>query len=304
MAISFSQISHTFRAVSLLAVLVLGAAFPAAAADTCRAVVVRSAQLQPHLEVVRGLRDASECSVREVTLREDEGPEKILGKSPDVIIAVGTAALMKLKGITTIPIIYAMAVPSDALRMHAPNISGVSMDLAPAAHLAAMQGLFPDRKRIGVLYDPSHTDQFVQDAVKAASASGLELVLHQLRDPSRLSTALAALENKVDILWVLPDPTVITGGNTELLLRYSFQHSIPIFTFSRKYVEMGAVASVDVDPYDIGVQAGQLASRVRGSTGQVVEYARIGHVIVNTQIAFKMGLHPAERALRRATRID
>ena len=111
--------------------------------DQCRVVVVRSAHLQPHLEVVRGIKEALQCAVREMTLRDEEGPEKILAKSPDIVITVGTSGLKKLKEITTLPLIYAMAVPSEALRCQAANISGVSMDLSPASHLSAMHELFP-----------------------------------------------------------------------------------------------------------------------------------------------------------------
>jgi putative ABC transport system substrate-binding protein len=304
MASSFSRILHNPRWAVLASALVLGGFLPADAAETCRAVVVRSAQLQPHLEVVRGIRDVSLCSIREVTLQDGDGPEKVLARSPDVVIAVGTTSLRKLKGIISIPVIYAMTVPSEAMRMQAPNIAGVSMDIAPASHLAAMHSLFPDRKRIGVLYDPAHTGPFIEDALKAASAAGLELVLQQVRDASRLPAALSALENRADILWMLPDPTIVSGGNFELLLRHSFERSVPIFTFSRKYVEMGAVASLDMDPYDIGVQAGKLANRVQTGSAAATEYARTGHMIVNVQVMRKMGLHPAEQGMRRATRID
>ena len=125
-------------------------------------IVVRSADLQPHLEVVRGIKDACSCFVGEMTLRDGEGADKVLAKSPDLVIVVGTAGLRKLKEITSIPVIYAMAVPSEALSIHGKNISGVSMDLAPASYLKAMQDLFPDRKRVGLVYDPAQTGVYVK----------------------------------------------------------------------------------------------------------------------------------------------
>ena len=56
------------------------------------------------------------------------------------------------------------------------------------------------------------------------------------------------MQGKIDILWMLPDATVVTDETVELLLRFSFQHDVPMFSFSKKYVEVGAVASLDVDP--------------------------------------------------------
>jgi putative ABC transport system substrate-binding protein len=291
-------------AVVAMAVPAFWAAVPAYGADQCRVVVVRSAHLQPHLEVVRGIKQASNCSVREITLRDAEGTEKILAKSPDIVITVGTSGLKKLKEITTLPLIYAMAVPSEALSCQAANISGVSMDLSPASHLAAMRNFFPEKKRIGVVYDPRNTGAFIEDALKVARAAGLELISQQIHDPSKLSAALSALQNRIDIFWMLPDPTVVTAENVDLLLRFSFQETVPIFTFSRKYVEMGAVASMDVDPYDIGVQVGEMANRVKAGSGSIREYARTPRITVNRNIAGKMGFKITEEMVRKVRRIE
>lgn len=294
--------SQLLFAVVWAALLALGAF--ADAAETCRAVVVRSAQLQPHLEVVRGFKDASECSVREVTLRDNEGPEKVLAKSPDIVITVGTSGLMKLKAISTLPLVYAMAVPAEALRCQSPNISGVSMDLSPATHLAAMRQLFPGKKRIGVIYDPRQTGAFFEEAVKAARAAGLELISQQVDAPSRVPSVLATMKDRIDIFWMLPDSTVVTDENVELLLGYSFREAVPIFTFSRKYVDMGAVASLDLDPYDIGVQIGELANRVRAGSGPVREYARAPRLTLNRNVAEKMGFAITEEIIRKVKRIE
>jgi putative ABC transport system substrate-binding protein len=287
------------------AMLALCAVSPAAGADKCLAVVVRSVHLQPHLEVVRGLKESCECSLREVMLREEEGPEKVLAKSPDIIITVGTSGLKKLKEIgTTLPLVYAMAIPSEALRCQGANISGVSMDLSPESHLAAMRGIFPARKRIGAIYDPRHTGAFFEQARKAARASGVDLIAQHISDPAKLPAALAALQNRIDIFWMLPDPTVVTAENVDLLLRFSFQETVPIFTFARKYVDMGAVASLDSDPYDIGVQVGELANRIKAGSGPVREYARTPRITVNRNVAAKMGFTITAETVRKATGID
>jgi putative ABC transport system substrate-binding protein len=302
---SLSYFLNTIRPIALLAAVVLSVctAVPVDA-GSCSIVVVRSAQLQPHLEVVRGIRDACECSVREVTLRSNEGSEKVLAKSPNIVITVGTSGLKKLKEITTLPLIYAMAVPSEALRCQGANISGVSMDLAPASHVATMHDIFPDKRRIGVIYDPRNTGAFFEEAVKAARAAGLELISQQVHDPSRLPAALSAMRDRIDIFWMLPDPSVVTTENVDLLLRFSFQEAVPIFTFSRKYVDMGAVASLDLDPYDIGVQVGELANRLNAGSGAVREYARMPRLTVNRNVAGKMGIAIKEEIIRKVKKID
>lgn len=302
----FSYFPAFLRPVALLAAAVLSlcAALPARGEDDCRVVVVRSAQLQPHLDVVRGLKEASACTVREVTLRDDEGPDRIMDLSPDFVVTVGTSGLRKLKDIRAVPLIYAMAVPSEALRCDAPNISGVSMDLSPASHFASMRAVYPEKKRVGVIYDPRQTGAFLEEALKAAPAAGLELVSLKVQDPSKLPAALASLESKVDIFWMLPDATVVTAENLDLMLRFSFRSRVPIFTFSRKYVEMGAVVSVDLDPYDIGVQVAELAKRLNSGSGPARQYARRPHLTFNRTVAGKMGFPISEETMKKAKSID
>jgi putative ABC transport system substrate-binding protein len=99
---------------------------------------------------------------------------------------------------------------------------------------------------------------------------------------------------------MLPDATVVTGDTVELLLRFSFQHAVPIFSFSKKYVEMGAVASLDVDPYDMGVQAAEILSKVAAHHSDAIRvYARKSHLTVNKNVAAKMGLPIRDEVLKK-----
>jgi putative ABC transport system substrate-binding protein len=66
---------------------------------------------------------------------------------------------------------------------------------------------------------------------------------------------------------------------------------VPVFSFSRKYVDMGAVASLDVDPYDMGTQAAGIASRLIGHTAEPLRvYARKHELSINEIVAAKMGI--------------
>jgi putative ABC transport system substrate-binding protein len=99
------------------------------------------------------------------------------------------------------------------------------------------------------------------------------------------------MRNRIDILWMLPDPTVITPAMVEYLFQFSFQYNVPIFSFADKYVEMGAVAALVVDPHDLGVQAGEIVKTLSaGRKGPIRVYARNPRLMINTKMAEKMGL--------------
>jgi putative ABC transport system substrate-binding protein len=105
--------------------------------------------------------------------------------------------------------------------------------------------------------------------------------------------------NAVDVLWMLPDPTVAAPPMVEHLIRHSIRYRIPIITFSSKYLDMGAVASLDVDPHDMGVQAGELANAVaQGATPGGSRYARKPVLSVNRKAAEKMGVALNRAAMR------
>jgi len=116
-----------------------------------------------------------------------------------------------------------------------------------------------------------------------------------VRGSSGVPGALEGLRSSVDLLWMLPDPAVTTAESVEYLLRYSISRNVPVFTFSRKYVDMGAVASLDVDPYDMGVQVAELAKgAISGGRWGVHAHARKTRVTFNVKTAAKMGIKPAD----------
>jgi putative tryptophan/tyrosine transport system substrate-binding protein len=113
------------------------------------------------------------------------------------------------------------------------------------------------------------------------------------------------MQNKIDVLWMLPDPTVITTAMVDYLLQFSFQHNVPIFSFADKYVEMGAVASLVADPYAMGIQAGEIVNRLSAGRKDAVRvYARTPPLTINTKVAAKMGLTIRDEILKRANKIE
>jgi putative ABC transport system substrate-binding protein len=230
--------------------------------------------------------------VRELKLSAgDDVPEKVVRLRPDAVVAVGTGAFKQSAAVKDLPVIHLMVMPAEAARALRPNISGVNMDPAPADYFSAMAEVFPRTKRIGLVYDPRFMGAYVADAEKAARTMGISLVTRRVDSASAIPAALEDLRGKIDVLWMLPDPTVVATGTVELLLQYSFRTNVPVFSFSRKYVEMGAVASLDVDPYDMGTQAAGIARRMIGDAAEPMRvYARKHNLAINEIVAAKMGI--------------
>lgn len=284
-------------AASLIA---FAALFPGSA-NSFEVTVVKNADLKPYDDVLRGVKDACGCRVSEVRLSDEEGSQKILQSgSPDALVVIGTTVFKKTRTIRHLPLIYTMVMPSEAMHAEQPNISGVNMDISPASHLDTIQQVFPGVKRIGLLYDPRQTGAFVEEAARHADASGIVLVARVVNDTARIPVFLEEMRHKIDVFWMIPDITVVTAESVKYLLNFSFRHSLPVFSFSKKYVEMGAIASLDIDPYDMGVQAGEIVKKIsEGRTESVRVYARSPHLTINKKVAEKMGVSIRDHAARR-----
>ncbi len=263
-------------------------------------VVVKNADLKPYQEALRGLKKSCNCDVQEVRPGDEDVARSVLRRAPDAVVAIGTGSFRNVRSITGLPLVFAMVMPSETVSM-SPNVSGVSMDIAPETFIATMKAIFPAAKRIGLVHDPKNTSAFAAKASNAARAMGVDLVIKQTSDPRMIPALLDELRGKVDIFWMLPDATVTANETVEYMLRFSFQNNIPVFSFSRKYVEMGAVAALDVNPYDMGVQAGEIVKRLKaGKIAPVLEWARSGRLSINDKVAAKMGLKIKAELMERA----
>lgn len=289
------------RALSLFIAALGASAVCPAPGHSCEVIVVKSADLKPYQDVLRGFKHATSCTVREAALNDGK---LLQDDPPDAVFAIGTSAFKAVKAIKGLPLVYAMVMPSETSGANS-TLSGVSMDISPETYVTAIKEVFPSAKRIGLLYDPRNTRTFVGEAARAASAAGIELVVSEVRAPAEIPALLNALQGKIDVFWMIPDPTLVTSEFVDVLLRFSFEKTVPVFTFSGKYAEMGAVAALEVDPYDMGAQAGEIVNRLTATRSDAIRvYARSSHLVLNMKVANKMGIRIRDEVSRKGKRIE
>ena len=101
------------------------------------------------------------------------------------------------------------------------------------------------------------------------------------------------MQGKIDMFWMLPDTSVVTAETVESILLFSFQNKVPVFSFSSKYVKMGALASISADPFDLGAQTGEIvANKFAKGLGEDPVLVRSRKIVlsVNRKIAEKLGI--------------
>lgn len=259
-------------------------------------VVLQGIRVKPYADAIEGFAAVCDCKFKQMVLSEMPGADirrKIDKLKPRMVLAVGMQALAEARKIRDIPVVYLMVLNPQAMLAGESNITGVSMHIPPDKQLAALVGALPDATNIGLLYDPDRSGAFAQEARHAAAKIGLNLIARQIRDPSQAPDLILGMKDKIDVFWMLPDVTVATPETVEFLLLFSFENKVPIFTFSEKYVEMGAFMSMDIDARDMGRQAGEMAKAIlAGADVNRIKpvYAARAVVSTNVMIARKLGI--------------
>jgi putative tryptophan/tyrosine transport system substrate-binding protein len=142
------------------------------------------------------------------------------------------------------------------------NATGVTLDFPIETQLQRLQEFFPDRKTIGVLYNPAENQDQVEEARKVARRLGLKILARPVETPSALPEALDSLAQEADVLWGLTDQMVLSPQTAEPILLFSFRNRIPFIGLSASWVKAGALYALDRDYSDLGIQCGEIAVKV------------------------------------------
>jgi putative ABC transport system substrate-binding protein len=183
------------------------------------------------------------------------------------------------------------------------NITGVSLNLAPDKQLSQLRKILPHARKIGLLYDPLNSGVFVTKAHNAAMLMDIELVTMEVHSSREAVTDINIMKGKVNLLWLLPDTTVVNPATIDLLLLSVIENRIPVLSFSEKYVEKGALMALEVDPVEAGRQAGEMANRVMSGEDvhDIEEQAARGSILtINLIVAKKLGITIDGNVLKQA----
>jgi putative ABC transport system substrate-binding protein len=259
-------------------------------------LVLQSLRVRPFDDAVRGFRSAAGADTRTVVLSEAEGTDVlklVREERPEVILAIGADALQRVRRIRDIPVIYLMVLNPERITGEAGNFTGIDLNIPPEKYLSLMGRLNIPRLKVGLFYDPSKSGAFVRRIRRAAAPMGIEIAAREVRSPREVPEELKKMDASCNIFWMLPDSTVVTPETVEIILLFTMQNRIPVVAFAGKYVDGGALFSLDIDGFDLGKQAGEMAARLLSGTdvSQLRERdARKAVMKVNRKVATKLGI--------------
>lgn len=225
---------------------------------------------------------------------------------PDLIYCIGTKAyLIAHKFVSERNIVFSSIINWQRLPV-AEKTYGVSNELHPGMQITMYRYVFPDVKRIGVLYSKRYNAQWLKSAVEIAKEMGVEIVVREVHKGSDTIPVLKALLPEIDALWLISDPVVMSEKEVIMgLFKECDANKKPIFSYHEAYVDYGAILTVSVDDPTIGRQAAVMATETL--TGEMLEekvqLPAGSHVILNLKKVDEYDLRYNEGALSAVNQI-
>ena len=203
----------------------------------------------------------------------------------DLIMANATPALTAATSATAdIPILgtsvtdYASALEIDNWNgTVGGNVSGTS-DLAPLDQQAAMlQELFPDAKKVGLLYCSAESNSKYQvDVIKGyLEDAGLTCTEYAFTDTNDVASVAQKACDDSNVIYIPTDNTA--ASNTEAIANVVLPAKVPVIAGEEGICGGCGVATLSISYYDLGYATGKMAAKVLTGEADIstmpVEYA-------------------------------
>ena len=203
----------------------------------------------------------------------------------DLIMANATPALTAATSATAdIPILgtsvtdYASALEIDNWNgTVGGNVSGTS-DLAPLDQQAAMlQELFPDAKKVGLLYCSAESNSKYQvDVIKGyLEDAGLTCTEYAFTDTNDVASVAQKACDDSDVIYIPTDNTA--ASNTEAIANVVLPAKVPVIAGEEGICGGCGIATLSISYYDLGYATGKMAAKVLTGEADIstmpVEYA-------------------------------
>ena len=220
----------------------------------------------------------------------------------DLIMANATPALQAAASATsTIPILgtsvtdYATALEiADWTGTVGGNISGTS-DLAPLDKQAAMlQELFPNAKKVGMLFCSSEPNSKYQvdEVTKLLSAAGITCTEYTFTDSNDVSSVTQKACDDSDVLYIPTDNTA--ASNTEAIANVVLAAGTPVIAGEAGICKGCGAATLSIDYYELGKITGQMAAKILTGEADIstmpVEFAPTATKQANMANCEKLGI--------------
>jgi putative ABC transport system substrate-binding protein len=204
---------------------------------------------------IRGSRDTGEKLLRRLA----EGPDI------DGVFALGSqAAYLTRKELPRVPMVFAMVLNWQRYALGGPT-SGIAVEMPVDALLTRFRLLLPGLTRIGLIHSSKTSAATLETARTTAASLNIELVEEDVVYSDDVGGAYRRMHGRIDALWMLPDPVVVTRDNFRYLSARTRSDGVAFLAFSENFVRAGALLSIGPHYETMGSQAAVLLEQLMRS---------------------------------------
>jgi putative tryptophan/tyrosine transport system substrate-binding protein len=281
---------------------------PILAEKAAHILVVTSSNDAPYQEAITGFKaqfsSQGKIQFTELALAEAKStPKKIASIKPDLIYTLGSeAAQWASLEAPRIPIVATMVLKDDIFNKSA-NITGISLGYSLKTQFEWLKKFFPQQKAVAILFNPAENAATVQTARAISQQEGFKLVAIPVASPKELPYALEQLSSNIEILFAIPDETVMSVNTAKEVLLASFRNKVPLVGLSDNWVKSGAFYAMSWDYKDIGQQCAGMAQKLLAGVAVKAlppEHPRKITYTINAKIAEHMDMQIPDELLRNA----
>ncbi|MEO5357833.1 MAG: hypothetical protein H7844_11105 [Nitrospirae bacterium YQR-1] len=209
---------------------------------------------------LEGFKSSCNCNISELTMRGAEAEDitkDAYNAGASAVLAIGDGISHTVKNISEFPVLYILDSSVESTPAVNNALYGIDMTLPAERQGEGVFNIFNEVKNIGIFYD-ADKESMVKKLQVYFKSRNVNVIEYKITAPADVTSALKALTGRIDLFWMIPAAGIYRKEMTEHIFTSLMERRIPVVTFSEKYLEMGAVLSVEAEPYDLGRQAGEL----------------------------------------------
>lgn len=236
---------------------------------------------------------------------------RFVNNKVNLICAIATPAAQTVANVTSdIPIVATAVTDYKAAKLvkdnakPGTNVTGTT-DMNPVEQqLDLLLKLVPNAKSVGTIYCSSEVNSQLQIEIlkKAAAAKGVTVKEATVSNVNDIQQAARSLIGKVQAVYVPTDNVLASAMPT--LIAVTEEAKLPVICGEGGMVKAGGVATLGVDYYKLGFQAGEMAADILGGKSKPADMAiqaqKEFKAMVNVKEAEKIGLKVPEDVLKGA----
>ena len=236
---------------------------------------------------------------------------RFVNNKVNLICAIATPAAQTVANVTSdIPIVATAVTDYKTAKLvkdnakPGTNVTGTT-DMNPVEQqLDLLLKLVPNAKSVGTIYCSSEVNSQLQIEIlkKAAAAKGVTVKEATVSNVNDIQQAARSLVGKVQAIYVPTDNVLASAMPT--LVSVTEEAKLPVICGEGGMVKAGGVATLGVDYYKLGFQAGEMAADILSGKSKPADMAiqaqKEFKAMVNVKEAEKIGLKVPEDVLKGA----